>query len=67
MARPQTQSLLLSAIDWKILKFSLDFHLGPRSLAMKSMIGDGIFTQDGAAWKKHPRELLRHQFVRMQY
>lgn len=33
---------------------------------MKSMIGDGIFTQDGPAWK-HSRELLRHQFVRMQY
>ncbi len=33
---------------------------------MKSMIGEGIFTQDGSAWK-HSRELLRHQFVRMQY
>ena len=43
-----------------------DFHLGPRNLAMKSMIGEGIFTQDGPAWK-HSRELLRHQFVRMQY
>ena len=30
------------------------------------MIGDGIFTQDGAAWK-HSREVLRRQFVRMQY
>ena len=33
---------------------------------MKAMIGEGIFTQDGPAWK-HSRELLRHQFVRMQY
>ena len=33
---------------------------------MKAMLGDGIFTQDGAAWK-HSRELLRRQFARMQY
>ena len=30
------------------------------------MIGEGIFTQDGAAWK-HSREVLRRQFMRMQY
>jgi cytochrome P450 len=30
------------------------------------MIGEGIFTQDGAAWK-HSRDILRRQFVRMQY
>jgi cytochrome P450 len=33
---------------------------------MKAMIGEGIFTQDGAAWK-HSRETLRRQFVQMQY
>ena len=33
---------------------------------MKAMIGDGIFTQDGPAWK-HSRELLRRSFARMQY
>lgn len=33
---------------------------------MSAMIGEGIFTQDGPAWK-HSRELLRRQFVRMQY
>ncbi|KAF6231018.1 hypothetical protein HO173_010718 [Letharia columbiana] len=43
-----------------------DFHLGPRNKAMMAMIGEGIFTQDGPAWK-HSRELLRRQFVRMQY
>ena len=48
------------------LRHPLDFHLGPRNLAMKAMIGEGIFTQDGAPWK-HSRELLRRQFVRMQY
>ena len=30
------------------------------------MIGSGIFTQDGAPWK-HSRELLRRQFMRIQY
>ena len=45
---------------------TLDFHLGPRSMAMRAMIGEGIFTQDGAAWK-HSREVLRRQFMRMQY
>lgn len=48
------------------LKAILDFHLGRRNSAMKAMIGDGIFTQDGPAWK-HSRELLRRNFVRMQY
>lgn len=43
-----------------------DFHLGPRSWGLRAMIGEGIFTQDGPAWK-HSRELLRRQFMRMQY
>jgi cytochrome P450 len=30
------------------------------------MIGEGIFTQDGQPWR-HSRELLRRQFVRIQY
>lgn len=30
------------------------------------MLGEGIFTQDGTAWK-HSRELLRPQFSRQQY
>ena len=45
---------------------TLEFHLGPRNLAMKAMLGEGIFTQDGPPWK-HSRELLRRQFIRMQY
>ena len=48
------------------IEANLDFHLGHRSFAMKAMIGEGIFTQDGPAWK-HSRELLRRHFVRMQY
>ena len=46
--------------------FDPDFHLRPRNKAMKAMIGEGIFTQDGPAWK-HSRELLRRQFMRIQY
>ena len=48
------------------LKIVLDFHLGRRTSAMKAMIGNGIFTQDGPTWK-HSRELLRRNFARMQY
>ena len=33
---------------------------------MRAMIGEGIFTQDGTQWK-HSREVLRKQFIRMQY
>jgi cytochrome P450 len=35
-------------------------------MAMKAMVGEGIFTQDGTAWK-HSRESLRKQFMRIQY
>ena len=45
---------------------SLDFHFGPRSMALRAMIGEGIFTQDDAPWKRS-REVLRRQFVQMQY
>ncbi|MCJ1388282.1 hypothetical protein MMC18_001127 [Xylographa bjoerkii] len=43
-----------------------DFHLGPRNQGMKAMIGEGIFAQDGPAWK-HSRDLFRRQFVRMHH
>lgn len=43
-----------------------DFGLGSRRDALLSFLGEGIFTQDGHPWK-HSRELLRRQFVRMQY
>ena len=35
-------------------------------MALRAMIGEGIFTQDGAPWKRS-REVLRRQFVQMQY
>lgn len=43
-----------------------DFDLGSRRAGFYPMIGEGIFTQDGQPWK-HSRELLRRQFVRIQY
>ncbi|KAG9231002.1 cytochrome P450 [Amylocarpus encephaloides] len=43
-----------------------DFGLGSRRDGLYPMLGEGIFTQDGMAWK-HSRETLRRQFVRMQY
>lgn len=39
--------------------------MGTRRLAFFPMIGEGIFTQDGPAWKRS-RELIRRQFARVQ-
>lgn len=41
-----------------------DFSLGSRRLGLLPLLGEGIFTQDGHAWK-HSRELLRRQFARI--
>ncbi|KAG5734001.1 hypothetical protein E4T56_gene14723, partial [Termitomyces sp. T112] len=43
-----------------------EWELGSSRNALSPMIGHGIFTQDGPAWKRS-RETLRRQFVRMQY
>lgn len=43
-----------------------DFSFGLRRQIFFPLLGDGIFTQDGSAWK-HSRELLRPQFTRQQY
>ncbi|KAL8777677.1 MAG: hypothetical protein Q9213_007751 [Squamulea squamosa] len=43
-----------------------DYYLGTRRGAMFPFIGEGIFTQDGAAWK-HSRELLRRPFLKTYY
>ncbi len=43
-----------------------DFGLGSRRAGLFPLLGEGIFTQDGHAWK-HSRELLRRQFARIQY
>ncbi|KAI8625172.1 cytochrome P450 alkane hydroxylase [Xylariaceae sp. FL1651] len=46
-------------------KFS-DWSFGPRRKITFPMFGDGIFTQEGDAWK-HSREILRPQLVHRQY
>jgi cytochrome P450 len=43
-----------------------DYGFGARPDIFAPLLGKGIFTQEGAAWK-HSRELLRKQFIRAQY
>ncbi|OIW28801.1 cytochrome P450 [Coniochaeta ligniaria NRRL 30616] len=43
-----------------------DYGLGCRPAVFSPLLGNGIFTQEGPAWK-HSRELLRKQFVRARY
>ncbi|KAI0976930.1 cytochrome P450 [Xylaria arbuscula] len=42
-----------------------DYGLGTRRLAYYPLLGEGIFGQDGPAWKRS-RELIRRQFVGVQ-
>ena len=49
-----------------LLILRLDYTLGSRSDALRSFLGEGIFTQDGPQWK-HSREMLRRPFVKMHY
>ncbi|KAJ5846654.1 hypothetical protein N7534_010323 [Penicillium rubens] len=42
-----------------------DYGFGARPKIFAPLLGNGIFTQEGSAWK-HSRELLRKQFVRVQ-
>jgi len=43
-----------------------DYGFGCRPAVFAPLLGNGIFTQEGLAWK-HSRDLLRKQFVRTQY
>jgi cytochrome P450 len=43
-----------------------DFGYGPRRNIVYPLLGDGIFTQEGQAWKRS-RELLKPQFARSLY
>ncbi|TVY49515.1 Cytochrome P450 [Lachnellula occidentalis] len=43
-----------------------DIGMGPRRQITFPMFGDGIFTQEGDAWR-HSRETLRPQFAHKQY
>jgi cytochrome P450 len=52
--------------DSSKLTSKAEFGFGLRRQIFFPLLGDGIFTQDGLAWK-HSRELLRPQFSRQQY
>lgn len=41
-----------------------DYGFGARSRIFAPLLGNGIFTQEGPAWR-HSRELLRKQFIRL--
>ncbi|KAH6667986.1 cytochrome P450 [Halenospora varia] len=43
-----------------------DYGFGVRQDIFAPLLGNGIFTQEGPAWK-HSRELLRKQFIQAQY
>lgn len=43
-----------------------DYGFGVRRDVFAPLLGNGIFAQEGSAWK-HSRELLRKQFARTQY
>ena len=43
-----------------------EYGFGVRRAVFYPLLGDGIFTQEGPAWK-HSRDLLRKQFARIQY
>ena len=43
-----------------------DYDFGVRRQVFAPLLGNGIFAQEGLAWK-HSRELLRKQFARTQY
>ncbi|KAI4266018.1 MAG: hypothetical protein L6R38_009008 [Xanthoria sp. 2 TBL-2021] len=55
---PNVEAVLSSRFD--------DYYLGTRRGAMFPFIGEGIFTQDGGAWKLS-RELLRRPFLKTHY
>ena len=44
----------------------IEYDFGVRQAIFAPLLGNGIFTQEGPAWK-HSRELLRKQFVKAQY
>ena len=44
----------------------IDYGFGVRRDVFAPLLGNGIFAQEGLAWK-HSRELLRKQFARIQY
>lgn len=61
----RVRSLFLTGSN-EFTKSHADFGIGPRRQITFPMFGDGIFTQEGEAWK-HSRNLLRPQFTHEQY
>ena len=59
-------SSLRVAVDLRLTIVPLDYGFGVRRSVFYPLLGDGIFTQEGPAWK-HSREVLRKQFARTQY
>ncbi|KAF1968106.1 hypothetical protein BU23DRAFT_481462 [Bimuria novae-zelandiae CBS 107.79] len=53
--RPENLEAILST-DFR------GYGFGARASVFAPLLGHGIFTQEGAAWR-HPQELLRKQFV----
>ncbi|KAE8440750.1 hypothetical protein EG329_006609 [Mollisiaceae sp. DMI_Dod_QoI] len=64
---PRSHNVLIPEGIESILSTNfIEYSFGVRPHVFKPLLGSGIFTQEGAAWK-HSRELLRKQFVRAQY
>lgn len=59
-------SLIPQNVDAILSSSFSDYSFGVRSTVLRPLLGDGIFTQEGGAWK-HSRQMLRKQFVRAQY
>lgn len=49
-----------------LINLTTEWSFGPRRVITLPMFGDGIFTQEGAAWK-HSRDLLRPHLTHRQY
>ena len=58
--------LSIQCANTKELIIQKDFNFGLRRQILFPLLGDGIFTQEGASWK-HSRDLLRPQFAKQQY
>jgi cytochrome P450 len=64
---PNLTARILSLLNQAAEKLiCTDWGFGPRRKITYPLFGDGIFTQEGPAWK-HSRELLRPQFTYRQY
>ncbi|KAL8995819.1 MAG: hypothetical protein Q9188_006720, partial [Gyalolechia gomerana] len=62
------ESMLSTRFEGKLTNelSPVDWGLGSRRAGLFPLLGEGIFTQDGRPWK-HSRELLRRQFVRLNF